>query len=156
MVPRESTLEIKTRAASKPIDFNEIATQLWASQTPKLVRAYHSRGVFQEPKVEDVAGEIRSWERANQAHLRRLAALIAEVLRVAREMGGRMRIRYDQVTDTLVIQQKSEGKKMLPEDLYSHWEEKVGVDLQKTKAQPATKPSGDAKDAVGGKKLAPV
>lgn len=154
-VPRESTLEIKTRVATKPIDFNEIATQLWASQTPKLVRAYHARGVFHEPVVEDVAEDIRSWERANQEHLRRLAALVAEVMRVARDIGGRMRIKFEKMADTLVIQ-KSEGelKKMLPEDLYSCWEEKGGLDEGKPK--PATKSSAEAEDAAPGMKLVPV
>ncbi|KAG8158643.1 hypothetical protein KVR01_011765 [Diaporthe batatas] len=157
VVPRESTLEIKTRVATKPIDFDEIATQLWASQTPKLVRAYHSRGVFQEPAVEDVAEDIKGWERANQAHLRRLAALIAEILRVARGMeGGRMRIRYGRAADEFVIQQRSEGKKMLPGDLYSRWEEKAGgLDVHETETA-AAEPSGEGKDAAVGKKLVTV
>ncbi|POS73171.1 hypothetical protein DHEL01_v208439 [Diaporthe helianthi] len=158
VVARESTLEIKTRVAKKPIFFDEIATQLWLSQTPKLVRAYHTRGVFQEPVVEDAAGDIKKWERVNQTHLRKLAALIAEIFRVSREMGGRMRIEYNQVTDAFVIQ-KCDGKKMLPEDLYSHWEDaKVGLDVQKTKpaTDPATEPSEEGKDAVKDTKPVPV
>lgn len=41
VVPLESTLEIKTRVSHKPLEIQEIAPQLWVSQTPKLVRAYH-------------------------------------------------------------------------------------------------------------------
>lgn len=35
-VTRESTLEIKTRAAKKPLDLEKVIPQLWISQTPKL------------------------------------------------------------------------------------------------------------------------
>jgi hypothetical protein len=60
VVPLESTLEIKTRVSHKPFEFQEIAPQVWVSQTPKLVRAYHQKGTFQSPVVEDVAAGIKS------------------------------------------------------------------------------------------------
>ena len=44
--PLESTIEIKTRVLHKPISIEDIAPQLWVSQTPKLVRAYHRSGTF--------------------------------------------------------------------------------------------------------------
>jgi hypothetical protein len=120
VVPNKSTLEIKTRAAARPIDFTEVATQLWVSQTPNLVRAYHTMGLFREPTVEDVSGEIRGWELGNQGDLRRFAALIKEILRISREIGGRMVLKYNQVSGDVVIQ-KFEGKKMLPDDVYRLW-----------------------------------
>ena len=58
----ESTLEIKTRVAHKPIALDEVVPQLWVSQTPNLVRAYHNRGVFQVPEVENVDPQIKRWE----------------------------------------------------------------------------------------------
>ena len=58
-IPRESTLEIKTRTLSRPITLEEVAPQLWFSQTSKLVRAYHVKGRFEPAKVEDVADAIR-------------------------------------------------------------------------------------------------
>ena len=61
LVPLESTLEIKTRVLYKSLELHEIAPQLWVSQTPKLVRAYHQKGVFQRPVVEDVAVAIKRW-----------------------------------------------------------------------------------------------
>lgn len=57
-VPIASTLEIKTRTRRKPLAFDEAAPQLWVSQTPNLVRAYHDRGTFAEPKVENVSARI--------------------------------------------------------------------------------------------------
>jgi hypothetical protein len=45
-VPLSLTLKIKTRVSHKPIPFHEVAPQLWVSQTPNLVQAYHMRGKF--------------------------------------------------------------------------------------------------------------
>ncbi|KAI3328156.1 geranylgeranyl pyrophosphate synthetase [Ustulina deusta] len=130
VVPLDSTLEIKTRVSHKRLNIDEIAPQLWASQTPKLVRAYHNRGLFQEAKVEDVAKEIKSWELANQKHLKRLAALIKAICSAVRECGGRAVVRYDAVTDKITVVPKVGAERMLPKDLYSKWsqpEDKSGV-----------------------------
>ncbi|KFZ25509.1 hypothetical protein V502_00013 [Pseudogymnoascus sp. VKM F-4520 (FW-2644)] len=67
----ESTLELKTRVAHKRIKIQEVAPQLWISQTPKLVRAYHNRGTFPVPEVENVAADIKTWEEGNQRDLRK-------------------------------------------------------------------------------------
>jgi hypothetical protein len=53
-LPLNSTLEIQTRVLHKPISISDVAPQLWVSQTPKLVRAYHQLGTFPVPQVEDV------------------------------------------------------------------------------------------------------
>ncbi|PYH83257.1 hypothetical protein BO82DRAFT_431011 [Aspergillus uvarum CBS 121591] len=45
-VPIQSTLEVKTRAVSMPIDADEVIPQLWVCQTPNLVRAYHMAGLL--------------------------------------------------------------------------------------------------------------
>src|SRR5436190_3957298 len=88
VVPLESTLEIKTRVFHKPLEIQEVAPQLWISQTHKLVRAYHHKGKFQEPEVEDVAAEIKRWEEGNQRNLRKLAALIKKIVNVVKGCGG--------------------------------------------------------------------
>lgn len=44
VVPRESVLEIITRAFYIHIELEEVGPQLWVSQTPKLVCAYHQGG----------------------------------------------------------------------------------------------------------------
>ena len=138
-VPLESTLEIKTRTSNKPMKIREVAPQLWASQTPKLVRAYHTHGLFQVPQVEETAWAIRDWERDNQADLRRLAVLIKRLVGAVKECGGRAVVRYDNVADELRVTRVGEkgtlpqdlyrkvtqiGEKgMLPEDLYSRWDD---------------------------------
>ncbi|KAI1458513.1 hypothetical protein F4805DRAFT_424782 [Annulohypoxylon moriforme] len=121
LVPIESTLEIKTRVSHKPLNILEIAPQLWTSQTLRLVRAYHTSGVFQEPRVEDVSGDIRRWEQRNQANLKKLAVLIKKIIDVVREYGGRATVKYDAAMGQLAIK-KTDGEPMLPKGLYSKWD----------------------------------
>ena len=135
VVPLESTLEIKTRVSHKSLEIQEIATQLWVSQTPKLVRAYHNRGTFRRPAVEDVTAAIKSWEERNQNELRKLAALIRKILNFVKECGGKAVLRYDVEKDKLVFC-KVERKEILPKDLYSKWDDmcspEKGVSAEKS------------------------
>lgn len=55
VVALQSTLEVKTRVVHRPLAFDDVVAQLWVSQTPNLVRAYHKNGVFAVPEVEDMA-----------------------------------------------------------------------------------------------------
>ncbi|KAH6873603.1 hypothetical protein B0T10DRAFT_416376 [Thelonectria olida] len=119
MVPLESVLEIKTRTSNKPLQIQEVAPQLWVSQTSKLVRAYHNRGRFQEPIVEDVGAHIKKWEELNQRDLKRLAALIGKIITVVKTAGGNATVRYDGGNKLVVC--KAEKKKMLPNFMYSKW-----------------------------------
>ena len=128
-VPLESTLEIKTRVFHKPLAIKEIAPQLWISQTPKLVRAYHRHGMFQGPEVEDVVAEIKRWEEVNQDDLRKLAALINKILNIVKGSGGYAMVKYDEKRDKLLIW-KADAKKMLPEDLYCRWDDGDSCDME--------------------------
>ncbi|MCJ1420460.1 hypothetical protein MMC32_006817 [Xylographa parallela] len=129
VVPLESTLEIKTRVFHKSLDIQEIATQLWVSQTPKLVRAYHQNGTFQKPVVEDVTAAIKSWEERKQNDLRKLAALIPKIITLVKKCGGNAILKYDVEGDKLVIC-RVERKAMLPKDLYSKWDDGHHVEAE--------------------------
>ena len=122
LIPLESTLEIKTRVSHKPIEIQEVAPQLWVSQTPKLVRAYHQSGTFKSPEVKDVTSEIKGWEERKQNDLKKLAALIRKIINVVKGSGGNAVLKYNVETDKLVVYQ-AERKEMLPEDLYSKWDD---------------------------------
>lgn len=117
-VPIESTLEIKTRVFHKQIDLQEILPQLWVSQTPNLVRAYHRNGLFELPKVEDVTLEIKKWESEHQEDLMKLATIIRRIVDVVKENGGKAVVKYDGQHDELVVW-KVEGRQLLPHDIYS-------------------------------------
>ncbi|KIV89043.1 hypothetical protein PV10_08657 [Exophiala mesophila] len=130
-VSRTSTIEIKTRVIHKPLDLQQIIPQLWISQTPNLVRAYHQNGVFTTPMVQNVTTEIQDWEKRNHKDLQKLAILIRRVISLARQCGGTAVVQSDGDPDKLLIY-KVDRKKMLPQDLYSKWdedqEEGVGID----------------------------
>ncbi|GKZ88093.1 hypothetical protein AnigIFM59636_007053 [Aspergillus niger] len=137
-VPIQSTLEIKTRASRNPIRIHEVLPQLWVSQTPNLVRAYHNGGLFGPPEVEDVTREIAKWEEDHGNDLMGLAMLIKKIIRVVRDNGGNAVVKYDGRSDSLEVRTR-DGKRMLPVDLYSRLGDKVestqaiGSDPQKTK-----------------------
>jgi hypothetical protein len=115
----QSTLEIKMRVHHKPLSVADVAPQLWISQTPKLVRAYHERGKFKVPVVEDVTSALRQWEKSNQQPLRRLAALLARLV-AAGKHNRYSTIRYDARSDVLHVE-RCEEKRMFPADLYEKW-----------------------------------
>ncbi|KAF2496461.1 hypothetical protein BU16DRAFT_549948 [Lophium mytilinum] len=118
VIPLSSTLEIKTRVAHRPLAFEDVVSQLWISQTPKLVRAYHTKGMFAVPEVEDVAAQVKAWEDQNQKDLKMLAGLIGKIRDIMKESGGRAMLRYDAVGDKLGLY-RLEGEQMLPNDLPS-------------------------------------
>ncbi|KAJ5356799.1 hypothetical protein N7517_011408 [Penicillium concentricum] len=121
-VPLASTLEIKTRTIKRPLAMKDFAAQLWISQTPKLVRAYHTEGKFQPPEVEDAIAVVKSWEDLHQVDLRKLAALIRKIIEVTKECGGAATIKREPQSKKLTIEMAHRDR-MLPMDLYDKWNE---------------------------------
>lgn len=157
LIPLESTLEIKTRVSHKPLEIQEVAPQLWVSQTFKLVRAYHHRGMFQRPKVEGVGALIQRWEERNQTDLRQLAALINKILTVVKACGGSAVVKYDAREDKLLIL-KVDRKRMLPMDLYSKWDNRDNSEIETVAEHDAgsesvVKPADDVETKAEGKNI---
>lgn len=120
LVPLESTMELKTRAMSNGIVLAHVVTQLWVAQTPKLVRACHDRGLFVEPRVEDVGAYVKSWEATNQNHLRNLSGLTGKIVELARGHGdGAMFTLSYELAENKLVLRKACRPRMLPNDLYS-------------------------------------
>ncbi|KAI6083632.1 hypothetical protein F4821DRAFT_244465 [Hypoxylon rubiginosum] len=120
-VPRQSTFVIKTRVSHKSLEIQEVAAQLWISQTPNLVRAFHDKGKFRQPVVQNVVGAVNEWEQANQHDLKKLSALISNIVNIVKGYGGRAIIKYNPYADKLVVTRQEDGGEMLPKDLYSKW-----------------------------------
>ncbi|PVI07211.1 hypothetical protein DM02DRAFT_496886, partial [Periconia macrospinosa] len=120
-VSLSSTLEVKTRVAHRPLTFEDVISQLWVSHTPKLVRAYHTKGVFAVPKVEDVADQVKVWEDQNQKDLKTLTGLIRKIRDIVGENGRRAVLKYNASSDNLLFYTSGE-KQMLPKELYAKWE----------------------------------
>jgi len=96
-------LEIKIRVFHKTLEIQEVAPWLWVSQTGKLVRAYHRKGTFQGPEVEDLAALIKRREEPNQTDQRKLAAPIKKILNVVKGCGGNAIVKYDVKEDKLLL-----------------------------------------------------
>ncbi|KAG6077725.1 hypothetical protein E4U15_004566 [Claviceps sp. LM218 group G6] len=123
-VPLESILEIKTRTQVRSLEFDDVAPQLWVSQTSKLVRAFHAKGSFFKPLVEDVSAQLKKWELDSQEDLKKLGALIDAMITVVKGCDGRGILRYDVAMGSLTFSRDEGNERMLPEDLYSKWDEK--------------------------------
>ncbi|KAM3513079.1 hypothetical protein MY11210_003281 [Beauveria gryllotalpidicola] len=119
-VPLHSVLEIKTRTRRKPLAIRDVAPQLWISQTPNLVRAYHYYGEFDKAQSENIAAQIQEWEKENQPALEKLGWLIKQITAITKDCGGQSKVEYDPRGDRLVVSPDC-GKRMLPADLYSKW-----------------------------------
>lgn len=89
VVPLPLTLKSKHASRTDPLEFEDVVAQLWISQTTNLVRAYHTKGEFEVPKVEDVADQVKAWEDQNQKDLRLLAGLIGKIRDIVKKGGGR-------------------------------------------------------------------
>ncbi|KAJ0415192.1 hypothetical protein BJY00DRAFT_305054 [Aspergillus carlsbadensis] len=122
VVALDSILEIKTRTKKRQITLDEVIPQMWASQTPNLVRAYHKHGRFGCPNVENVTKELKMWEETHHADLEKLVALMRDIVSIVKENGGKAVVRYDCERDKLVVWKNDTGKKFLPDDLYARFE----------------------------------
>lgn len=126
-VPLESTLEIKTRAASKVLDMEDVLPQLWVSQTPKLAVGYYAMGgLFTNVKVQDMTDKIAFWEAASRGELKILASLLRNVIAVVRKSGvGQAVVECTGGSSLQVV--AGDGKPALPDDLYCRLKVKVGA-----------------------------
>ncbi|KAF5584869.1 geranylgeranyl pyrophosphate synthetase [Fusarium subglutinans] len=149
VVPPESILEIKTRAISRHLPIEDVAAQLWVSQTSKLVRAYHYRGKFEVPQVENVEAQVKRWEELNQNDLKRLASLIKTISNLAKQYGGKVTVKYDGGSKLSLYQ--SEKGDMLPHFLYYKWEENGNTQAKTTASKQAEGILPDTVDRGQGK-----
>ena len=123
------------------------------------MRAYHRKGTFQGPEVENVAAEIKRWEERNQRDLRKLAVLITKILNVVKGCGGSAIVKYDDKRDKLVVQ-KADGKRMLPKDLYSKWDDRDNSEAEANTdrdagAESAVKPVDGVETKADGTSIVP-
>ncbi|KAL3454378.1 hypothetical protein BJX65DRAFT_315648 [Aspergillus insuetus] len=122
IVTLDSILEIKTCTETRLIPLAEVIPQMWVSQTPNLVCAYHDRGLFTCSDVENITEKIKVWEKAHHANIRKLITLIKNIISVAKGHGGKAVVRYDCQRDKLVVCKNDPEKKLLPDDLYARFE----------------------------------
>lgn len=116
-----SILEIKTRAASKNLDMNETAVQLWISQTPYLAVGYYKDGLFNDVQIRDMAQYVRDWERNNQKLLCSLGYLLNRIIEVVKGSASQVAVvKYDGGMKLEVI--AGERKKAPSEGVDAKWQ----------------------------------
>jgi hypothetical protein len=89
LLPHSSLIRVKTRAASRTLDWSEAYPQLYLSQTENLYLAKHVRGKFTAVEKYRMSGEdLRVYAREASAGMGKLKALLVEVLGAARTAGA--------------------------------------------------------------------
>lgn len=120
IVNGSSILEIKTRASHRRLDMAEVLSQLWISQTPKLVVGYHRNGCFNDVQLQDMTNEIRQWERNNHRDLCRLACLLTDIIAAVKQSRDqRAVVKYDGGAKLKIV--LGDRKPASPDDLYAKW-----------------------------------
>jgi hypothetical protein len=130
-VERTSTLEIKTRTAKRVLDMAEVSSQLWISQTPKLVVGYHKNGLFDNVQLKDMTEHLHKWEAENQKDLVMLAMLLGRIILEVSSIGDRCAVvKFDGGTKLSILGWDKGSERSLPRDLYAKWESRGNGDIE--------------------------
>ncbi|KAL2826645.1 hypothetical protein BDW59DRAFT_62783 [Aspergillus cavernicola] len=97
-IPQAAIFDLKTRSTRK--EYKDVLKgelpRLWAAQVPNFVVGFHTSGVFDDVRVEDVREEIRNWEEEHEGHLRKLAGLLKTLIAFAHgQLEGRFEIVFE-------------------------------------------------------------
>jgi hypothetical protein len=110
--------DLKTRASYNQFDMDEILPRLWVNQTSKFLIAYHERGAFENPKVEDVGRQVLDWESRNSDLLARFHAIVKRIVDVVRDSEDQQcEVSWDGEGLLRITKQIGEGRKALPSDV---------------------------------------
>lgn len=149
-VPLASTIEIKTRTQAKPILIDDVAPQLWLSQTPNLVRAYHRHGLFDLPKVENVQVQINQWEERNKSSISNLVSLLDKLREIMKDSDVDS-LKFDPLTGRLCLYKSDKVmSKMLTDELYDLWTKDYDDDDNDVEQDSADTGSNNTLVIIGG------
>lgn len=79
-VDQAATIKIKTQGIHSRVDIESVLPRLWMSQTPNLIVAYHKNGRFEDVQILDMRKHLAKWEEANSLNLRKLNAIIRQII----------------------------------------------------------------------------
>lgn len=87
-IPQAAVFDIKTRSIRNQIDMpGEILPRLWVNQTPNFILGYHTRGLFEDVRVQDIRQVLLDWEKENEHFLNRFNSLVHRIISIARKSG---------------------------------------------------------------------
>jgi hypothetical protein len=153
-VPQHAIFDLKTRSGKHKtnIDMTDIYPQLWIKQVPNFIVAYHDgAGLFQDIRVQDVRADVKNWEQDNIDAIRRLAALLMDIVTFARESKELLEV-YSPGANLLEIRkQYGEGKHALPNILRDEWARETEANVSDLVDDGHTMGGGYASDNDGWK-----
>ena len=109
MVPDAAVLELTTRSAfaKRPIVIEQRMADLWISQTPTFIEAYHrgvgykaysqhgsQQGKFEDIKVKSIGDLLTKWETTNAKTLGKIATVLRQVVLVVKKAQSPCIVRY--------------------------------------------------------------
>lgn len=130
-VPHAALVELTTRSkfAKRPFDIEKKLADLWISQTPTFIEAYHQsvgyksynqtgvrQGKFEDIRVKSMGDPLAKWETANAIALGGLALVLGQVIEEVKKAQSPCIVRYTGRGDSLRVS-TIEGLPSLSEDL---------------------------------------
>lgn len=148
-VDQGATIEIKTRAAHKPLDMEDVLPRLWMSQTMNLIAAYHRGGRFDNVQVQDVREDIEQWADRHTLDLQKLDAVMLRIIdAVKTTVSKRCRIKRAESGNLEIKELGNDHPGALPEDLASKLRE--ASQDKDDRGQSDHSPRSDDNDGGGG------
>lgn len=121
-VPHDAIFDIKTRSKGNGFDRDHEMPRLWVRQVQHLIVAYHSNGEFKNVDIQNVNGELRAWEKKNEATLMRLVAVLFQLIDVAKGAGAaKFKGRREGDGFLEISRRTGDPKGALPDDLRALW-----------------------------------
>ncbi|KFA51347.1 hypothetical protein S40293_03214 [Stachybotrys chartarum IBT 40293] len=126
-IPQGQVFEIRTRTArARDRDIiGEELPRLWLRQLDKFVLAFHERGRFDEDdvKLHSIRPRLDEWEEGNQAPIKRLRALLREIIdQVKEQPSGRMELVSEGLGMIQICEQCADAERPLSDDAQERWE----------------------------------
>ena len=137
-IPHEAVLEMTTRSkfAKRPFDIGQKLADLWISQTPSFIEAYHrsfgyksfnqpgvQQAKFEDIKVKSIGDQLAKWETANAIGLGKLATVLGQVVQNVKKARGPCIVRYTGQGANLVLS-TTEALPSLSEELKALFQRK--------------------------------
>lgn len=130
-IPSSSTIELSTRSVKnrRPLDWIEIYSQLFLSQTPKYIVALHDGGVFTEIKEWSLTDqEFDAAREEGQKHMKRLCNVLTFIRDMAIPYGTDSRLSLVCDHGVLKLYKRGKQESSLPADLLALFNETSVLD----------------------------
>lgn len=138
-VDQGGVIEIKTRPAREPLYLRDVLSQLWMSQTPNLIVAYHDGGYFSYVRVLDVREDLKKWEKWNSMSLQKLNTLIRRIIEAVKStITMKCRVMMTESGRLEIQELDFSHQSSLPDDLCHKFKKKdpeIKKELQMLKSQ---------------------